>query len=150
MAHTVYVISDGPSFSQTIRCGDHIWRADEPQAQGGGDQGPTPYELLAGALGACTSMTVQMYARRKQWPLQAVRVELNQERIHASDCSDCEQEDGFIHEIEVRLAFEGDLTTEQRHRLLEIAGKCPVKRTLEAEIKIRSREVPAGGTAGGQ
>ncbi len=107
----------------------HALLADEPAGVGDG-LGPDPYELLLSALGACTTMTVQMYARRKGWDLTAVRAELVHERVHASDCEECEEKEGYIERIRVKLAFEGDLDDEQRARLREIAGKCPVRRTL--------------------
>lgn len=135
----VTVQSSAFLYRQEIRAGEHRWTADEPVPAGGQDSGPTPYQLLLSALGACTAITLQMYARRKQWPLAAVRVELDHSRVHAQDCQDCETREGFVSEIRLRLTLEGELTPEQRQRLLEIAGKCPVKRTLEGEIKIRSQ-----------
>ncbi|MBI1358067.1 MAG: OsmC family peroxiredoxin [Acidobacteria bacterium] len=108
---------------------DHAILADEPEEIGDG-LGPDPYELLLSALGACTTMTVQMYARKKGWDLQSMRAELVHERIHASDCNECEETEGYIERIRVKLAFEGELDDEQRARLKEIAGKCPVRRTL--------------------
>lgn len=128
----------GPAYTQSISNGKHRWKADEPATQGGADNGPTPYELLLSALGACTAMTLRMYAERKEWPLENVAVELEQRRIHAKDCADCENQDGFVAEITLGLKVEGELSAEQKERLLEIAGKCPVKRTLESEIKVRS------------
>ncbi|MCB9384382.1 MAG: OsmC family protein [Bryobacterales bacterium] len=116
--------------------GSHAWLADEPASAGGDGLGPDPYEMLLSALGACTVMTVQLYAKRKGWDLRAVRSELVHERIHASDCEDCEQKDGYIERIRVNLAFEGDLDDEQLARLKEIAGKCPVRRTLLSGPKI--------------
>jgi len=113
----------------------HAILADEPKDVGDG-LGPDPYELLLSALGACTTMTVRMYARRKGWDLQNVRAELVHERVHASDCGECEETEGYIERIRVKLAFEGDLDDAQRARLKEIAGKCPVRRTLLSTPKI--------------
>lgn len=109
---------------------------DEPHALGGDDAGPDPYTLLLGALGSCISMTVHMYARRKQWPLETVTVRLQQNRIHAQDCKDCKDDEGFIHRIERSVSFTGDLTEEQSTRLQEIAHKCPVHKTLTSKIVI--------------
>jgi len=114
---------------------NHALLADEPKGVGDGI-GPDPYELLLSALGACTTMTVQMYARRKGWDLQNVRAELVHERVHASDCDECDEKDGYIERIRVKLAFEGELSDEQRTRLQEIAGKCPVRKTLLGSPKI--------------
>ncbi len=116
--------------------GEHGWLADEPVEVGGDGLGPGPYELLLSALGACTVMTLRLYAKRKGWDLQEVRAEAVHERIHASDCDDCEQKEGYIERIRVNLALEGELDDAQRERLHEIAGKCPVRRTLLAGPRI--------------
>jgi len=100
---------------------------------------PNPYELLLAALGACTSMTVRMYAERKQWPLQGVEVRLAHSRIHAEDCAECDTKQGMLDRIEAEITFIGDLSDDQRHRLLEIANICPVHRTLVSEVQIRTR-----------
>ena len=125
-------------FTQTVRVGRHSLIADEPASVGGDDQGPGPYDYVLAGLGACTSMTVRMYAERKGWPLERVTVGLSHKKIHAEDCADCETQDGRIDEIERWLVFEGALDDDQRARLLEIADKCPVHRTLTHEVKIRS------------
>jgi uncharacterized OsmC-like protein len=138
-SRVVTVEGDARGFAQRIRTAAHELSADEPQAAGGSDTGPDPYQLLLAALGSCTSMTVAMYARRKQWPLRRVRVQLAHTRIWATDCANCETTDGHLDRIEQVVAFDGDLTPEQRGRLLEIAGKCPVHRTLTAEIDIRTQ-----------
>ena len=110
---------------------------DEPVALGGEGAGPDPYTLLLAALGSCVSMTVTMYARRKGWPLERVRVRLRQGRVHAKDCAECEStSDGYIHRIERAVELEGDLTEEQRARLQEISHRCPVHRTLTNEIAV--------------
>ena len=115
----------------------HTMITDEPTEAGGDDAGPDPYTLLLAALGTCTSMTVMLYARRKQWPVKRVTVRLRQKRVHAKDCQDCgEEAEGYIHRIERAVSFEGELTTEQLDRLLEIAHKCPVHKTLSSKIVI--------------
>ncbi len=129
------------SFVQHIEAGSHALVADEPRAAGGTDQGPGPYELLLAALGACTSMTIGMYAKRKGWPVENIEVRLAHSKVHAEDCADCETRVGMVDEIQRDISLSGNLTDEQRARLLEIANKCPVHRTLTSEIKIRTRLV---------
>lgn len=126
---------DGP-FAQRITAGRHVLPADEPPSIGGKDSGPTPYDLLLAGLGACTSMTLRMYAGRKNWPLVRVSVALRHEKVHAQDCADCETKEGRIDRIEREITVTGALDAEQRRRLLEIADKCPVHRTLENEVKV--------------
>lgn len=123
-------------YQQTIRMGSHELVADEPVAVGGDDAGPNPYELLLSALGACTSMTMRMYAERKSLPLEHVAVQLRHEKIHAEDCAACETTVGMVDRIERRIAIRGDLSDEQRASLMSIADKCPVHRTLHSEIRI--------------
>jgi len=123
-------------FAQLVQAGRHRLRADEPAAVGGDDSGPGPYELLLAALGACTSMTVRMYAAQKQWPLERVSVELRHDKVHSTDCAECETREGKIDKIERVLTLEGNLDEAQRARLLEIANKCPVHRTLHSEVWI--------------
>jgi putative redox protein len=135
----VVVHGSAQGFAQKITAGRHRLSADEPQAVGGTDTGLTPYDLLVAALGACTSMTVSLYARRKQWPLEAVTVKLSHSRVHATDCADCETKDGMLDRIEVEVELSGNLDVEQRQRLLDIASKCPVHKTLTSEIDIRTR-----------
>ena len=137
----VVVSGNASGFAQEIEAGRHRIAADEPAAAGGTDTGPSPYDLLLGALGACTSMTVAMYARRKQWPLERVSVRLQHARIHAEDCAECETKEGRLDRIEREISLTGPLTAEQRGRLLEIANRCPVHRTLTSEIDIRTRLV---------
>ena len=128
-------------FAQSMRSGPHSLIADEPEDVGGNDSGPGPYEYLLMGLGACTSMTLRMYAEHKQLPLRRVRVRLTHRKIHAQDCNDCETRDGKVDVITREISLEGDLTDEQRQRLLEIANRCPVHRTLTSEIKVRSKLV---------
>jgi len=123
--------------AQRMMLSGHELVADEPQPIGDGT-GPAPYDLLLSALGSCTSMTLRMYADRKDWPLERVTVELQHSRIHARDCAECETESGMVDRIERAITVEGDLTREQRNRLLEIADRCPVHRTLTSEIDIRT------------
>lgn len=133
---TVVVAGVGAgTLTQRITVGVHELLADEPRPIGE-DAGPTPYDLLLGALGACTSMTVRMYAKRKEWPLEQVRVTLRHSRIHAQDCADCETRIGMIDHIDLGIELIGDLDDAQRQRLLMIAGRCPVHQTLTSEIHI--------------
>jgi uncharacterized OsmC-like protein/alpha-beta hydrolase superfamily lysophospholipase len=125
-------------FQQTIRAGRHTLTADEPVAQGGNDSGPNPYDLLLAGLGACTSMTLRLYADHKGLPLDRVSVALKHSRIHAADCETCETKEGKVDRIDRVLTLTGNLDAEQRKRLLEIADKCPVHRTLTSEIDIRT------------
>lgn len=129
---------EGP-FAQQIQIGDHVIRADEPVSFGGRDTGPSPYDLLLAGLGACTSMTLRMFADRKGWALERVRVTLRHRKVHAEDCRDCESVQGKVDEVDRVLFLEGPLEPEQRARLLEIADRCPVHRTLEGEVKVRTQ-----------
>ncbi len=126
-------------FAQLIQAGRHRLRADEPKSVGGDDSGPGPYELLLAGLGACTSMTLRIYAEHKGLPLEHVTVRLRHAKIHARDCEDCETREGRLDLIEREVAITGDLDAAQRQRLLEIADRCPVHRTLTGEVKIRTR-----------
>ena len=135
----VVVEEEGQRYTQRIRTGRHTLAADEPGDAGGSDKGPNPYELLLSALGACKSMTLRMYADHKKWPLERVSVHLAHAKIHAADCADCETREGKIDRIEREISLAGPLDAAQRQRLLEIAEKCPVHRTLHSEIKIASR-----------
>ena len=140
----VVVMGDARGLAQQIVVGTHRIAADEPTSAGGTDSGPNPYNLLLAALGSCTSMTVTLYARRKQWPLQGVTVRLRHSRVHASDCASCDTQEGWLDRIERDVVFAGPLSDEQRSRLLEIANRCPVHRTLTSEIDIRTRLVAEG------
>lgn len=126
-------------FTQTIAAGRHAMRADEPESAGGLDSAPAPYDLLLAGLGACTSMTIRMYADLKKLPLERVTVRLRHGKIHAADCAECETREGKVDRIEREIELEGDLDESQRSKLLEIAGKCPVHRTLQSEIAIPTR-----------
>jgi putative redox protein len=126
-------------FTEDIFAGRHRLRADEPESSGGNDTGPSPYDLLVAALGACTAMTVRLYADHKKLPLERVSVELSHDKVHAADCAECETRDGHIDRIERVLTLEGPLDDEQRAKLVEIANKCPVHRTLHSEVWIPTR-----------
>ena len=136
---SVVVRGGAAGFTQEVVAGSHRMAADEPVSVGGTDTGPSPYDFLLAALGACTSITVGMYARRKRWPLEEVAVNLRHSKIHASDCAECETRGGMLDRIELDLHLGGSLTNEQRSKLLEIANKCPVHRTLTSEIVIVTR-----------
>ena len=140
----VVVRGNASGFLQEIISGAHQLRADEPVSAGGGDAAPGPYDYLLVGLGACTSMTVGLYARSKKWPLENISVSLRHSRIHARDCAECETKNGMLDRIDVEIGLSGALTAEQRAKLLEIAGKCPVHRTLKSEINIRLRTAPSG------
>ena len=137
----VVVRGDGGGFAQEIFASGHRLTADEPASAGGTDTGPSPYDFLLAALGACTSMTLGMYARRKGWPLEDVTVNLRHSKIHAADCADCETKDVMLDRIERDIHMAGPLTSEQRARLIEIADKCPVHRTLTSKIEIKTQAV---------
>ena len=134
----VTVSGAGDGIVQEVEASGHRLRSDEPVVAGGTDSGPTPYDLLLAALGSCTSMTVGMYARRKQWPLERVTVRLRHSRIHAKDCATCEKEAAMLTVIDRDLQFEGPLSDDQRTRLLAIANRCPVHLTLTSTIRIRT------------
>lgn len=126
-------------FTQEITIGSHRLFSDEPKEDGGQNAGPSPYELLAASLGACTSMTLGMYARRKQWPLASVIVRLRHSKTHATDCVNCDKDQVMLDRIDRDIELTGDLTGEQRSKLLEIADKCPVHRTLTKGMRIHTR-----------
>jgi len=135
----VVVRGSAKGFAQEVVIGPHRLTADEPAELGGTGSGPSPYELLLAALGACTSMTVAIYARRRQWPLEEVSVRMKHSKIHAEDCESCETKEGMLDRVESEIELTGELTPEQRAKLLEIAKKCPVRRTLTSEIDVRTR-----------
>jgi putative redox protein len=129
------------TFDQEIIAGKHHLVADEPVDAGGQDSGPGPYDLLLASLGACTSMTLRLYADGKKLPLQRVEVRLRHFRVYATDCAECETKEGMVDHIDREIKLEGDLSAEQRARLMEIADKCPVHRTLTSEINIRTVQI---------
>jgi putative redox protein len=133
----VHGAADG--FAQDISAGTHRLRSDEPTSLGGSGTGPTPYDFLLAALGSCTSITVAMYARRKQWPLESVTVRLRHMRVHAEDCAECESKGRKLDLIEREIKFVGSLEEHQRSRLLAIANRCPVHLTLTSEVRITTR-----------
>jgi len=134
----VLITEEGQKYMCRIQTSRHEILADEPEDKGGADLGPNPYELLLASLGSCTAITIRMYAERKQMPLTGVDVTLDHRRIHAEDCEECESEQGYVDRIDKRIALKGDLTDEQRQRLLQIADRCPVHKTLNSEILIKS------------
>ena len=135
--HREVIVSSDAGLTQEIVSGGHRWRADEPVPYGT-DTGPSPYELLLAALGACTSMTLRLYAQRKGFDLQRITIGLQHSRIHAADCLECETKDGFLDRIDLKIELSGNLDDAQKQRLLEIAEHCPVHKTLTSEINIRS------------
>jgi putative redox protein len=137
----VTVHGTAAGFAQEIEIGSHELYADEPVSFGGTESGPSPYDLLLAALGSCTSMTIGFYARKRRWPLENITVSLRHSRIHAADCEGCETKEGKIDRIELDIQLTGSLTDEQRAKLIEIAGKCPVHQTLTSEINIKTRAV---------
>lgn len=132
------VVTSQTNLRNEVRYGEgKTFITDEPISAGGEDAGPDPYTLLLAALGSCISMTLTLYARRKQWPLESVSVRLRQNRVHVKDCKECTQDhEGYIHRIERSVTINGPLSDEQRARLQEIAHKCPVHKTLSSEIVI--------------
>ncbi len=142
MAATVLGRSVGSRYTTQITTAHHQVIADEPGPEGD-DLGPAPYELLLSALGACTSMTLLMYARRKVWPLEEVHVELTHERDYARDCEDCDGSEVQLERVRRHIRLVGPLTEAQRVRLAEIAARCPVHRTLSAATRIEDVLEPA-------
>ena len=137
----VIVRGDAAGFAQQVEIGPYNLKGDEPVASGGTDTGPTPYDYLLAGLGTCTSMTISFYARRKGWPLENVTVSLHHSKIHATDCAECETKVGKIDRIEREIHLSGNLTAEQRTKLMEMADRCPLHQTLTSEINIKTREV---------
>jgi len=139
---TVHVVVRGSAkdFQQEVTAGKHNFVADEPVSAGGGDAGPDPYDYLLTALGVCTSMTIGFYARRNRMPLENITVSLSHSRIYATDCVECETKEGMLDRIDVEVELTGQLTSEQHAKLMQVAAKCPVHRTLTSEINIRLRE----------
>ena len=139
-APDVIVRGNAREFLQEIVTGKHHLRADEPVSYGGKDAAPGPYDYLLTALGVCTSMTIGLYARRKQMPLENITVSLRHARIHAKDCEECETKQGMLDRIDLEIELTGSLTADQHATLMAIAAKCPVHRTLKSEIDIRLQE----------
>lgn len=135
MPSAVVVRSRG-TFRNEVEAGAHHFVLDEPASAGGGDSGSTPYDALAAALGGCTSMTLHFYSKREKIPLEGVDVEISHDRQYAKDCADCTTTTGFIHRFTVGIRLHGTLTPEQREKLLTIAKRCPVAKTLANEIRI--------------
>jgi uncharacterized OsmC-like protein len=135
----IVVRGDARSFRQEIIAGKHHLVSDEPASAGGGDAGPDPYDYLLSALGVCTAMTVGFYARRNKLPLEDIKVSLWHSRIYARDCEECETKQGMLDRIDVEVELTGSLSEAQHAKLMEIAAKCPVHRTLTSEINIRLR-----------
>ena len=135
-AHVV-VRGSARNFQQEVIAGNHHLVADEPVSAGGGDAGADPYDYLLAALGVCTSMTIGFYARRNRMPLENIAVSLSHSRIYAADCGDCETKQGMLDRIDVEVELTGSLTPEQHAKLMQVAAKCPVHRTLTSEINIR-------------
>lgn len=139
--HTGHVVASGAPediFQVSINADGHALKGDEPESYGGADTGPSPYDFLSAALGSCTVMTINMYARHKQLPLQSVRVDIQHGKIHAEDCMECETPSGKIDRFQRLIWLQGDLSDAERQRLLEIADRCPVHRTLHSEVSIVS------------
>jgi len=137
------VVRSQAALAQSIDVrGVHQLCADEPNSAGGQDTGPNPYELLLSALGACTAMTVRLYAQRKGWPLDSIEVALQHKRVYAQDCADCETQNGYLDHTTKNISMHGALTSEQRQRLLDISERCPVQRTLQHTVRIETRFTP--------
>lgn len=137
----VVVRGNANGFLQEVVSGSHHLRSDEPTSYGGQDTGPGPYDYLLAGLGACTSMTVGLFARRNGWPLENITVSLKHSRIHSRDCEDCITKDGMLDRIDADIELTGPLTEAQRTRLMEVAARCPVHQTLKSEINIRLRAI---------
>ena len=134
------------SFATELAVAGHAMVADEPAGRGGTGLGPSPYDFLSAALASCTSMTLKMYASRRSLPLKSVTVHVRHDKLHVEDCADCESESSRVDEFRREISLEGDLDDGQRERLLEIANKCPVHRTLESKVRIRTALVGAAAS----
>ncbi|SHK57274.1 OsmC family protein [Hymenobacter psychrotolerans] len=140
---TSVVVKVGPeALLADVQAGRHTWLVDEPVAVGGQDQGPTPYDLLLSALGACTAITLRLYATRKKWPLEGIEVRLRHQRVHEQDCEKCEEPGHMLEEVQKELHLLGPLTEEQRQRLEVISQKCPVQKTLAGSLRIVTTLAP--------
>jgi putative redox protein len=139
MNRSLSIQTTSTRYVEEILIGKHKLLADEPVDAGGTDAGPGPYEYLLTALGACTGITLRMFADRRRWPLEAVRIVLSHFKVHAEDCVACEHEPRLMDRIEVEIDLKGELSADQRQRLLQVAGKCPVHNTLAPAIDIQTR-----------
>ena len=148
MARNVWVSSGPLKYAQAVSVGSHVFQADEPVDVGGDDTGPDPHELLMASLGACASITVQMYAKRKQWNLQGVHIDVAYERVLAADNAASGATIGMVDEFEMQISLAGDLPEDQRDRLFEIATRCPIHRMLTSGVKIHSRLSAKAAQAG--
>ncbi|GAA4000309.1 hypothetical protein GCM10022408_09210 [Hymenobacter fastidiosus] len=136
------VVKVGPeALVADVQAGRHTYFVDEPVPVGGQDRGPTPYDLLLSALGACTAITLRLYATQKKWPLEGIEVRLSHQRVHAQDCEQCEQSGQMLEEVRKELRLIGPLSDEQRQRLEAISQKCPVQKTLMSSLRIVTRLV---------
>src|SRR5712692_3488044 len=133
------VVRAGTTFRNEVEVGKHRMIADEPIEAGGTDEGPTPYDFLSAGLGGCTSMTMRVVAKRENIPLEGVEIHVTNDRMYAKDCADCTSKAGYIHRFDVRIKLIGALSEQQRDRLLSVARRCPVAKTLTSEIKIEER-----------
>jgi len=140
MQRVVTVATGAANYLTEIAAGPHTLQADEPVDVGGGDAAPTPYELLLGALGSCTAITVQMFAARRRWPLEKVQVQLSHSKSHAQDCLACETASSRLDRVELTIELQGNLSDEQRRKLMDVAEHCPLHRTLAAGIEMHVRE----------
>jgi putative redox protein len=130
------IVRGGTSFKTEISAGPHTFYADEPADVGGTEAGPTPYDFLSAALGACTSMTVHVVAKRENIPLEGIELTITSDRQHAQDCADCTNKAGYIHRFTVKMRLSGNLTPQQKQRIVDVARRCPVLKTLQSEIKV--------------
>jgi uncharacterized OsmC-like protein len=140
MVEHVMIRGEASGFLQEGIAGKYTFRVDEPRDVGGTELAPGPYDYLLAALGSCTSMTIGWYARRNRIPLENITVRLSHSRIYAKDCEECESKDGMLDRIDVKVELTGPITPEQNARLMAVAAKCPVHRTLKSEIDIRLRQ----------
>jgi putative redox protein len=148
MSRTLSIDSGPSNYAQKVSVGGHVLPADEPAHSGGRDTGPNPQEYLMAALGACASITAQMYAERKQWNLQTVHIDVAHERVLAADNAASGATIGMVDQFEMQICLAGDLSEDQRNRLLEIANRCPIHRMLTSGVKIHSRLSAKAAQAG--